>query len=201
MMLIAYIFNGRGFIPVLQGYGPNIEFLCQRSGISSISWTTFRSIVYGKLDVDGQDVLPWFCCRWLCHPDRQWCMAGLLRLFMSSWKYAGAYASLKGTFRSFYFPKGNVKAVLGIEASLRGILWFPAWRSKAEKYYTPLSFEKMSSTLGKGHMSFHMTLFRALQIMTRHFPPSPLGMMMGADPARVTTVYDFCLLRAYWFHS
>ena len=41
--------------------------------------------------------------------------------FMSSWKYASVCASPKGTFRYSYFPEGDVKAVLGIESSLRGM--------------------------------------------------------------------------------
>ena len=42
-------------------------------------------------------------------------------LVISSWKYAGACASLNGTFRYLYFPKGDVKAALGIKASLRSM--------------------------------------------------------------------------------
>ena len=38
-------------------------------------------------------------------------------LFISSQKYASACAKPKGTFRYSYFPKGDVKDVLGIESS------------------------------------------------------------------------------------
>ena len=42
-------------------------------------------------------------------------------LFISSWKYTGACSNPKGTFKYSYFPKGDVKAVLGIESSSRGM--------------------------------------------------------------------------------
>ena len=41
---------------------------------------------------------------------------------MSSWKYAGACASLKGTLMYSYFPNGDVKAVWGIDDTSNG-LW------------------------------------------------------------------------------
>ena len=40
---------------------------------------------------------------------------------LSFWKYAGACASPKGTLMYLYFPNGQVKAVLGMDASSKGI--------------------------------------------------------------------------------
>ena len=40
---------------------------------------------------------------------------------MSSWKYAGASASLKVTLTFLYFPKGELNAVFGMEDSSRGM--------------------------------------------------------------------------------
>ena len=40
---------------------------------------------------------------------------------ISSWKYAGACASPKGTLTYSYLPKGELNAVLGIEYLSRGI--------------------------------------------------------------------------------
>ena len=51
---------------------------------------------------------------------------------MSSWKYAGACASPKGTLIYLYFPNVEVNAVLGIEYSSEGICWYPAHRSNNE---------------------------------------------------------------------
>ena len=52
---------------------------------------------------------------------------------MSSWKYAGACASPKGTWMYSYFPNGEVKAVLGMDALSKeygGILLKgPMWRN------------------------------------------------------------------------
>ena len=45
---------------------------------------------------------------------------------MSSWKYAGACASQKGTLMYSYFPNGEVMPVLGMDASSKGIWWYPA---------------------------------------------------------------------------
>ena len=42
---------------------------------------------------------------------------------INSWKYAGACANLKGTLMYSYFPKGELKAVLGIEDLSEGIWW------------------------------------------------------------------------------
>ena len=58
---------------------------------------------------------------------------------ISSWKYAGACASPKGTLMYLYFPNSEAKAVLGMDASSKGIWWYPAQRSNAEKYFTPFS--------------------------------------------------------------
>ena len=63
---------------------------------------------------------------------------------MSSWKYAGSYASLKGNFSYSYFLKGDVKAFLGTELSLRGMWWYPAQRLRVKTYWAPLSLEKIS---------------------------------------------------------
>ena len=40
---------------------------------------------------------------------------------MSSWKYAGACVSAKGTLMHSYFPNCEVKDVLGIEESSNGM--------------------------------------------------------------------------------
>ena len=53
---------------------------------------------------------------------------------ISSWKYAGACASPKGTLTYSYLPNGDVNAVLGIESVVSPIyggiqLLSPRWRS------------------------------------------------------------------------
>ena len=58
---------------------------------------------------------------------------------ISSWKYAGACASPKCTLIYPYFPHGEVKAVLGMDTSSKGICWYPAQRSNVEKYFAPFS--------------------------------------------------------------
>ena len=45
---------------------------------------------------------------------------------IGSWKYAGACASPKGTLMYSYVPNGEVKAVLGMDASSKGMWWYPA---------------------------------------------------------------------------
>ena len=40
---------------------------------------------------------------------------------ISSWKYAGAFVSPKGTLIYSYFPNGKVKAVFGIDSSSKGM--------------------------------------------------------------------------------
>ena len=40
---------------------------------------------------------------------------------ISSWKYAGACASLNGTLIYSYFPNGEGKAVLGMDSSSKGM--------------------------------------------------------------------------------
>ena len=77
---------------------------------------------------------------------------------MSSWKFAGACVSLKGTLIYLYFPNGEVNAVLGIEDLSKGTRWYPACRSNVEKYFVPFNLEKISSTLGIGQMNFLVTL-------------------------------------------
>ena len=57
--------------------------------------------------------------------------------------------------------KGNMKAVLGTEASSTGMQWFQAQRSKVEKYFAPFNFQNMSSTIGMGQTTFLMTLLSA----------------------------------------
>ena len=42
---------------------------------------------------------------------------------ISSWKYAGAYASPKGTMTYSYLPHGELKTTLGMEDLSKGILW------------------------------------------------------------------------------
>ena len=58
---------------------------------------------------------------------------------ISSWKYAGAWVSPKGTLMYSYFPNGEVKAVFGMDASSKGMWWYPAQRSNVEKYFAPFS--------------------------------------------------------------
>ena len=81
---------------------------------------------------------------------------------MSSWKYAGACAKPNGTFTYSDFPKDELNAVLGIEGLSKGMWWYPAQRSNVVKYVARLSLEKISSTLGIGHVKFLVTLLRAL---------------------------------------
>ena len=61
-----------------------------------------------------------------------------------------------------YLPNGDVNAVLGIESVVSPMWWYPALKSKVEKYLTPLSCEKISFTLGIGHTNFLVTLLSAL---------------------------------------
>ena len=42
---------------------------------------------------------------------------------MSSWKYVGACASLKGTVIYSYLPNGELNAILGMEDLFKGIWW------------------------------------------------------------------------------
>ena len=58
---------------------------------------------------------------------------------ISSWKYAGACAGPNGTLIYSYFPNGEVKAVLGMDSSSKGMWWYPAQRSNVEKYFAPFS--------------------------------------------------------------
>ena len=80
---------------------------------------------------------------------------------MSSWKYAGACESPKGTLTYSYLPNGELNAVLGMEDLSRGIWWLPAHESKVEKYFAPYNLEKISSTLGMGQVNFLVTLLNA----------------------------------------
>ena len=68
---------------------------------------------------------------------------------ISSWKYAGACMSPKGTLMYSYFPNGEVNAVLGIEDSSKGIWWYPAHRSNVEKYFAPFNWGKISLAWAK----------------------------------------------------
>ena len=43
---------------------------------------------------------------------------------ISSWKYAGACESLKGTLTYSYLPNGELNAVFGVEDLSRGILLY-----------------------------------------------------------------------------
>ena len=76
---------------------------------------------------------------------------------ISSWKYAGAWASPNRTFTYSNFPKGELNAVFGVEGLSKGMQW-----SNVVKYVAPYSLEKISSTLGMGHVNFLVTLLRAL---------------------------------------
>ena len=40
-----------------------------------------------------------------------------------SWKYVGACANPNGTLTYLYFPKGELKAVFGIEGLSNGMWW------------------------------------------------------------------------------
>ena len=73
---------------------------------------------------------------------------------ISSWKYAGACASPKGTLMYLYFQNGDVNAVSGIEDSSEGIWWYPACMYNIEKYFAPFNWEKISSTFGMGQINF-----------------------------------------------
>ena len=42
---------------------------------------------------------------------------------MSSWKYAGACASPKGTLTYSYLPNGELNAIVGMEDLSKGIWW------------------------------------------------------------------------------
>ena len=61
--------------------------------------------------------------------------------------------------------------------------WYPADKSKVEKYFAPCQLGKMSSTFGIGQINFPADLVGCTDnSMTRHFPPSPFGTtIMGAD--------------------
>ena len=58
---------------------------------------------------------------------------------ISLWKYAGACVSPKGTLMYLYLPNGEVRTVLGMDASSQEIWWHPAQRSNVEEYFTPFS--------------------------------------------------------------
>ena len=77
---------------------------------------------------------------------------------MSSWKYAGACVSPKGTLIYLYFPKGDVKVVLGMEDLTKGIWCYPVHKSNVEKYFAPFNLQKISSTLCIGQINFLVTL-------------------------------------------
>ena len=81
-----------------------------------------------------------------------------ITLFINSWKYAGAGANPKGTFRYSYFPKGDVKAVL--------VIWVHPGvcdgTQHADQVFRGFIFEKMSSTLDMGQTNFCVTLLIAL---------------------------------------
>ena len=80
---------------------------------------------------------------------------------ISSWKYAGACPSPKGTLTYSYLPNGELNAVLVIGDLARGIWWQPVHKSKVEKYFAPFNFEKSSSTLGTDQVNFLVTLLSA----------------------------------------
>ena len=61
---------------------------------------------------------------------------------MSSWKYASAYASPKGTLIYSYFPNGVVNAVLGIEDLSKGIWLYPVHRFNIENILHNLTGRK-----------------------------------------------------------
>ena len=65
---------------------------------------------------------------------------------MSSWKYAGACVSQKGTLTYSYLPNGELNTILGMEDLSKGIWWQPAHKSKVEKYFAPFNLIKISST-------------------------------------------------------
>ena len=61
---------------------------------------------------------------------------------MSSWKYASACVSPKGTLMYSYFSEGEVNAVLGIEDLSKGIWWYPARGSNVENILHHLTERK-----------------------------------------------------------
>ena len=77
---------------------------------------------------------------------------------LSSWKYAGACVSPKGTLMYSCFSNGEVNAVLGIEDSSKGIWWYPAHRSSVENYFALFNWKKISSTFGMGQINFLVIL-------------------------------------------
>ena len=84
-------------------------------------------------------------------------LSELLSLILGS-----ACVSPKGTLTYSYLPNGDVNAVLVIESVVSPMWWYPALKSKMEKYFALLSCEKISSTLGIGHTNFLVTLLSAL---------------------------------------
>ena len=58
--------------------------------------------------------------------------------------------------------KSELNAVFGMDGLSKGMWWYPALRSKVVKYVAPFNLEKISSTLGMGHVNFLVTLLRAL---------------------------------------
>ena len=79
---------------------------------------------------------------------------------MSSWKYAGSCAIPNGTLTYSNFPNGEVKAVLGMDSSSKGMWWYPTLRSNVEKDFAPFNYENMFLTIEIGQMNFLVTLLR-----------------------------------------
>ena len=79
---------------------------------------------------------------------------------MCSWKYAGAYVSPKGTLMYLYFPNGEVKAVLGMDASFRNMV-VSCLKVQCGEIFCTVHLREISSTLGMGQMNFLVTLLSA----------------------------------------
>ena len=97
---------------------------------------------------------------------------------MSSWKYAGAWLSLKGTLMYSYFPMARWRLFFGIDDSSNGMWWYPliypGLRSTSCHWVG-----KNVSYLWHRPGKFSCDL---VECTTRCFPPSPFGTtMMGAD--------------------
>ena len=113
---------------------------------------------------------------------------------MNSWKCSGALASPKGIFGYSYFLKGDVKAVLGIESSLRDMWWYPAQRSRVDKYLTLLNLEKNVFYFGHGPDNLLGDLVQDSVVDDKAF--STANFRYNDDQswqAGMTTTHDFCV--------
>ena len=176
------------------GYGLNIGFLWQINGICSISWSTMHFRIYGKLVWDGPDGLPWSCCRYLCHPDRQQQMVGPLR--PSSWVPGSmqvlvlVWIELSGTH---IFQKVMQRRCQGLrhcwgvcdgiqvrDPRFKNIAHHSIWRR------FPWLWDGPDELLGDFVQGFIID-DKVLSTITFRYDDD------GSWPPRVTTTYDFCI--------